>query len=222
MSVQASEPFDWQASRAGMKPRDRRESLQRDVDTWNSNNPEVATPFGRENLGRAAGMFLHATGDQEQMWVDRFSADPDLMWRIVGDIVRYVSSDEVPRGERAPSRRQVQAKDRNLDSVWRILHGSYSNDPFPMAVKELIGDKSLRLFASKAGFGSVQTLIRYQRGERPLTMECLESMAKAGRVEPHFFVEYRAMWLARELQRAMLARPQDSLKAVKLVKNSVV
>lgn len=221
MTAQQAEPFDWQASRAGLKAADRKAVLQREVDAWNENNPEVATPFGRENLSRGAGLFPHAVGDQEQMWVDRFTADPDLMWRIVGDIVRYVSSDEVPRGERTPSRRQVQSQHRNLDYVWRTIHGTFSTDPFPVAVRELIGDKSLRLFATKSGFGSVQTLIRYQRGERPLTMECLEAMAKAGRVEPHFFVEYRAMWLARELQRAMLARPAESLKAVKMVKNAV-
>lgn len=205
---------------------ERREDVSNIVGAWVAQNPEANTPFGRENLGRAYAFpsvqTIGRAGEFEQMWVDRFTDDPDLMWLIVGDIVRYVSSDEVPRGERAPSRRQVQGKDRNLATVWRIMHGHYSTDPFPVSVRELIGSKSLRDFAARAGFGSVQTLIRYQRGERPLTMECMESMAKAGRVEPHYFLEYRAMWLGRELQRAMLARPTESLKAVKLVRDSVV
>lgn len=203
---------------------ERTAEVQRRIDEWAANNPEVITPSGRENLAPAhtfASVASIEGGDFEQMWVDRFTEDPDLMWLIVGDVVRYVSADEIPRGTRVSSRRQTQDKDRNLQSVWRVLHGHYSNDPFPVAVQELIGKRSLRDFASRSGFGSVQTLIRYQRGERPLTMTCMEGMAKAGRVEPHYFVEYRALWLGRELQRAMLARPNESLKAIKMIRDAV-
>lgn len=204
---------------------ERTSEVQRRIDEWAANNPEVITPFGRENLAPAHAFasvaMINDSESFEQMWVDRFTQDEDLMWLIVGDIVRYVSADEIPRGTRVSSRRQVQDKDRNLTAVWRVLHGHYSNDPFPISVKELIGKRSLRDFAARSGFGSVQTLIRYQRGERPLTMMCMEGMAKAGRVEPHYFVEYRALWLGRELQRAMLARPNESLKAIKMIRDAV-
>jgi len=206
------------------------------VDEWNANNPEIATPFGRENLARGRGVdfasiavmrgeVINDDGTAytfEQMWRDRFDKDPDLMWLLVGDIVRYVSADEIPRGTRTSSRRQVQDKDRNLASVWRIIGTSYSIDPFPVAVVELIGERSLRAFAGRCGFGSVETLRRYMRGQRPLTMDALESCANAGRVEPFYFVEYRAMWLGRELQRAMLSRPNESVRAVRQVKDSVI
>lgn len=217
-----AQPFDWENPRE--VPGDaekRRDVLQARVDDWNAANPEVATPFGRENLARAAGLFPHAVGDAEQMWVDRFSEDPDLMWRFVGDVVRYVSSEEVPRGDRVSSRRQVQPQHRNLQYVHDVLHGRHSLDPFPVAVRELIGERSLRLFATRSGFGSVETLRRYLAGERPLTMECLEGMASAGRVEPFFFREYRAMWLAREMFRAMLDRPNESLRAIRMIRSAV-
>lgn len=217
--------------------RQRSAEIQAAVDEWNANNPTIATPFGQENLARGRNLQFFGSVEVmrggvvdesgkpytfEQMWVDRFTNDPDLMWLIIGDIVRYVSADEVPRGERTSSRRQVQDRDKNLEAVWRIIGPRYSMDPFPVAIRDLIGERSLRAFAQRSEFGSVETLRRYMRGERPLTMEAMEAMAKAGRVEPHFFVEYRAMWIARELMRAMLARPNDSLKAVKKVRAAVV
>lgn len=219
-------PFDWQAQRSGLRPRERRAELQRRVDEWNEANPEIATPFGRENLTRAVGLFPHAVGDQEQMWIDRFTEDPDLMWRIVGDMVRFVSSDEIPRGDKTNGRsagaRMVQPQHRNLETVWRVLHGHFSNDPFPVAVRELIGKRSMRLFAQRAGFKSSATLHRYIRGERQLTMEALEAMAKAGKVDPAYFVEWRALWLSRELFRAMVRRPNESMRAVKMIRNAVI
>lgn len=200
---------------------------------WVAENPEADTPFGRENLARAyafpsvglIGKSAYTEDGEytfEQMWIDRFTNDPDLMWLLIGDIVRYVSSEETPRGQRGPSRRQTQSGHRNLATVWRILHGHYSQDPFPIAIKELMGGTTERAFAMRCGFGSHETLRRYIKGSRPLSMEALEAMAKGGRVEPFFFIEYRAMWLGRELMTAMLARPNDSLKAVKQVKNAVV
>lgn len=228
---------DREVGRKRVPAKERKAEIQAAVDAWNANNPTIATPFGQENLARGRnlkffgsmevlrGGVVDESGREytfEQMWVDRFAEDPDLMWLIIGDIVRFVSGDEVPRGERSSSRRQVQDRDRNLDAVWRIIGPRYSMDPFPVAIRDLIGERSLRAFAGRAGFGSVETLRRYMRGERPLSMESMEAMAKAGRVEPHFFVEYRSMWLARELMRAMLARPNESLKAVKRVQAAVV
>lgn len=211
----------------------RREAVADIVGAWAAENPEANTPFGKENLARAYAFpsvsligkpVVTEEGEYtfERMWVDRFTDDPDLMWLLVGDIVRYVSSEETPRGTRQSSRRKVQDADRNLATVWRILHGHYSQDPFPVAIKELIGERSERAFAMKCGFASHETLRRYMRGQRPLTMEALEQMAKGGRVEPFYFIEYRAMWLGRELMNAMMARPNESLKAVKKVKDSVV
>lgn len=213
---------------------DRSAEIGRRLGEWVAENPEADTPFGRENLGRAyafpsVGLIEKPAWDPEtgeytfeRMWVDRFTNDPDLMWLIIGDIVRYVSSEETPRGERGPSRRQTQSGHRNLSTVWRIIHGHYSNDPFPIAIKELIGQTTERAFAARCGFGSHETLRRYMKGTRPLSMEALEQMAKGGRVEPFYFIEYRAMWLGRELMTAMMARPNESLKAVKQVKNAVV
>lgn len=204
------------------------------VGAWAAENPEADTPFGKENLARAyafpsVGLINKPAWDPdrgeytfEDMWIDRFTNDPDLMWLLVGDIVRYVSSEETPRGQRTSSRRKVQDEHRNLDSVWKVLHGNYSNDPFPVAIRELIGQRSERAFATRCGFASHETLRRYIKGARPLSMEVLEQMAKGGRVEPFFFLEYRAMWLGRELMTAMMARPNESLRAIKQVRNSVV
>jgi len=240
--VTAPEPYSYRSHGSSdrvvegrrVPAKQRSADVQKLVDEWNANNPEIATPFGREQLARS-GVFpsvglihqdsVNEDGSSytfEQMWVDRFTRDPDLMWLIVGDIVRYVSADEIPRGTRTSSRRQVQDRHQNLQAVWHIIGPRYSMDPFPAAVVELIGERSLRAFASRAGFGSPETLRRYMRGERPLTMESLESCAKAGRVEPFYFVEYRAMWIARELQRAMLARPEASVKAIREIRASVV
>lgn len=208
--------------------RERSVEMQQRVDEWNANNPTIATPFGQENLARSR-IFdsVRRIDDFEagvEMYVDRFTEDPDLMWLLVGDMVRYVSSEETPRGERVSSRRKVQGRDRNLQAVWDIIGPRYSMEPFPVAVLELIGERSQRAFATRCGFGSggQTTLRRYIKGERPLNMPALEAIAKAGRVSPFYFIEFRALWLAQELMRAMLARPNVSVAAVKKVQAAVV
>jgi hypothetical protein len=197
------------------------------VDRWNGANPEIATPFGRQNIARARELFPHAVADNEPMWVNRLTVEPELMWKMVGDIVRFVSSEEVPRGQRRSSLRRVQEKDYNLEAVWRItglIKPPPSTQPFPVAARELIGKRSLRAFAKTCGFGEHgghRTLARYLSGEQALTMEVMESIARAGRVEPTYFLEYRAAWLARELFHAMMTNSRDSIHAVKKVAQSL-
>jgi hypothetical protein len=226
-TLSAPEPFAWMAEREKLTSDEKRKVLQAMVDEWNDANPELATPFGRENLPRAMGMFPHGTGDVEQLFVDRFSMDDSLAWRIVGDIVRYVSSDEIPRGGRKSSLRKVQDKDKNLDAVWRItglVKPPPSTLPFPLAARELIGKRSLRDFARAAGFGTQgghRTLARYLSGEYALSMEALEAVAKAGRVDPSYFVEWRSMWVANELMHALLRDPRRSIAAVKVIREAM-
>lgn len=222
------EPFTWRAEREGWNTtEERRAVLQQMVDEWNAQNPEMATPFGKQNIARAAALFPHAVAaDSDQMWLRRFTVEPEQVWKMIGDVVRFVSSEEVPRGQRRSSLRRVQEKDYNLEAVWRItglVKPPPSTEIFPVAARELIGKRSLRDFARAAGFGEHgghRTLARYLSGEQALSMESMEAIARAGRVDPMYFMEYRAGWLARELFYAMLSNGNHSLHAVKQIRQN--
>lgn len=212
-----SKPIDWAFPRSDKdSTKVRHDFLQQRIDEYDRQHPAEKAP----NFARAKALFPHSFGDQEKMWLERFDTEPELLWRMIGDVVRYVSSDEIPRGQRQSSLRKVQAKDRNLDAVWRIIHGNFSQDPFPVAVKELFYGRSERGFALACGLNK-DTMRRYIAGSVPLTLEVLAAFAKGGRVDLFYFREARALWLSQLMFEAMMTQPNESIRAVKQLKVAV-
>lgn len=152
-------------------------------------------------------------------WAGFFDQRPDVMLAILGDIYRETKAQEARDGGRATIGRRPRHINGNMQELHDMITPRYSVEPFAVAVKELIGDRSLRAFAAKVPMNH-HTLTRLMRGELPLEKWRLEAIAKAGKVAPSFFAEWRVMYVAEALEAAFLARPNLSIKATRTIQEA--
>jgi hypothetical protein len=143
-------------------------------------------------------------------WVERFDQRPDILHAILGDIFRTVRYKDEGRvdGRRGP------LTNASLDELSAMITPRYSQEPFAVAIKELIGDRSLRQFAMKVPIDH-RELSRLIRGERELTRYRLERIAAAGKVAPAFFCEWRTLYFTETLAAVFAQRPNLSIGVVR-------
>lgn len=184
--------------------RKRKEHLQAVVDAHDAQRPEGKRRGS--DWDRAKELFPERSTSE---WVAKFDADPGIMWSILGDVAKAFKATEGPR---KTGRRPGVSM--SMQELQRITSPQYSMDDFSVSLPELIGSRSQRQFASRVPCHH-STLTRLMRGELPLTRAVLESLAKAGRVSPYYFKEYRAMYLSDMVTEVMMARPNMSITAIK-------
>ncbi|MGZ4745712.1 MAG: helix-turn-helix domain-containing protein [Oryzihumus sp.] len=157
-----------------------------------------------------------STQFDEKQWLAVFDANPDIMWRIVGDICKAViaTESEVRRNGRRPT------PNLSLADVERILSPNYSMEPFPAALASLMAGRSQRAFAARVPVHH-HTLRRLLTGEIAPSLPMMASLAKAGRVEPHYFVEYRAQAIAKVLEEHFADHPNQSIRVFKEIRRAV-
>lgn len=153
-------------------------------------------------------------------WVRFFDDRPEVMLQILGDIYRETKAEELRAEGRAPTGRRPKSINGNLDDLHRMVTPQYSVDSFDVAVRELIGTRSLRAFAAKVPMNH-HTLTRMMRGEVKLEMWRLEQIADAGKVNPGYFREYREMQLLEVIGRYFALRPNVSITLTKRIKADI-
>lgn len=153
-------------------------------------------------------------------WVRYFDDRPEVMLQILGDIYRETKAEEAREAGNAPTGRRPKSINGNLDELHRMVTPQYSVDPFEVAVKELIGRRSLRAFAAKVPMNH-HTLTRMMRGEMKLEMWRLEQIAEAAKVQPGYFREYREMQLLEVIGRYFALRPNVSITLTKRIKSDI-
>lgn len=170
--------------------------------------------MAKADFGRAKEMFPSvAMNDKE--WLAVIDANPDIMWKTFGDIYDVVKAEEdKERGIRSMGRRPAR-KGVSLDELFAVvLPPSYSNDPFPVALKNLISSRSQRQFAMKVPCNQ-STLSRMLAGQMTPDLVMLERLAAAGKVHPSYFLEWRAMYLGQLITRVFMDRPNMSIGALR-------
>lgn len=153
-------------------------------------------------------------------WVSFFDKRPEVMLQILGDIYRESKAQEQRESGSAPTGRRPKSINGNLDDLHRMITPQYSVDTFDVAVKELIGKRSLRAFALKVPMNH-HTLTRMMRGDVKLEMWRLEQIALAGKVQPAFFREYREMQLLEVIGRYLSLRPNVSITLTKRIRADI-
>ncbi len=212
--------FSEEAERAGWRKAEREAEIGRRVAAYDADHEGVTVesdpdkPRGEVLRPERAQALFASTKFTDEDWKQVFDADPDPMWKLIGDMVRFDALEDTPRGNRKSGAARLDPKVANLDNVRRILSPQYSTEPFPVAFEEIRRGRSLRAIAQRAGLAHY-SLSRYLSGDRGLTMEVLEQIAVAGKVSPHFFREYRSMWLAQRLTEFLSSRPNESIAAVR-------
>jgi len=149
----------------------------------------------------------------EGQWVAAFDRNPDIMWAILGDIYQVVRDEEErDNGTRRMGRRPVRAAG-SVDELMRtVLPDQYTQEPFKGALAKLLKGRSQQAFANKIPC-SQSTMSRLLSGDAEPDMAMMERVAAAAKVQPHYFLEYRARYVSDMVQQVLTERPNVSITA---------
>ena len=183
---------------------------------------DVAPSSGTKGRGddfRAHAMFPSTKMDDPDGWVPFFTRRPDVLYALCGDIYRITKAHEAVVKKTGRRPRSING---NMAELNDMLSPRFSQAPFADSVRELMGTMSLRAFAARIPMHHHQ-LTRLMTGERAIvkvhdphgSMLTLESVARAGKVHPAFFAEWRELYVWSVLQEALSASPNLSIGLVK-------
>lgn len=148
-------------------------------------------------------------------WVGVFDDHVDVMWSILADIYNIVKDEEErDAGVRRMGRRPFRAAGSIEELLSTVFPVRYTLEPFSMALNKLIGKRSQRAFAMKIPVNQ-STLSRLLAGTIQPDMPMLESVARAAKVHPTFFVEYRGLIIAEIVRRVLTEQPHLGIQAIK-------
>jgi hypothetical protein len=174
---------------------------------------------GGANWENAKQMYPSTVKLGESDWVAFFDEQPDVMHSILGDIFVITKAHEsvVKKSGRRPKH-----TNGSMDELWKMVTPRYSTEPFGEAVKDLIGDQSIRGFSAKIPM-HYWSLIRLMRGERKIvnpndiqsSMNTLELIARAGKVSAFYFQEYRTLYIFKMFEEVFTAKPTFTIGLVK-------
>lgn len=177
-------------------------------------DPTEETP-GALNVDRATAMFTQPSDDQLVAFFDR---RPDVIHAILGDIYIVSHYEEKKRRGEGRDGRRTMPRDANLDALWDLITPRYSQQPFGLAVRELMGERSLRQFAGKVPMDH-RELSRLMRGRSAPSLYVMEQIASAAKVNPAFFLEYRVGYVTERMTQVFAARPNLSIGVFKKLRS---
>lgn len=137
-------------------------------------------------------------------WRDYLLEHPDVMNRMLGDLYQVATNSK----ER-PS---------TLEDLWDAVAPKFSNESFGDSVRTLLNGRSIRSLAVQVGLSHAQ-LVRHLTGEAPIvrvhdpvtSMRRIEQIARALRVHPSYFLDWRRLWILAAIDGAMSERPNLSI-----------
>jgi hypothetical protein len=139
-----------------------------------------------------------------EFWEHYLDEHPDVLHRLLADVFQATHGVDRPP---------------TLDDLWDLVSTpEFSVKPFGDALHDALSGRSVRSLAVQIGIH--QTLLtRYMTGERDIvsvrdpigSMRRLELIAKALRMHPAYFAEWRRLWLMSLLDAAFTAQPALSI-----------
>lgn len=143
-------------------------------------------------------------------WEEAFDADPDMLGRVLRDILKEANTEPGHRGPRfgLDWTRDMPALDR-LRGIDPSQH-PYSLLAFAETFGLLMGKRSVRHTASKLGWPPAK-VHRLRRGEMVPTLTDLEHIASRFDHHPGYFLEYRTWAIQEALSAALGRQPEVSI-----------
>ena len=137
---------------------------------------------------------------EAKAWEAAFDARPDVMVRILQDLIKQAYAKPGRIGQRPmPREEEVDLSE---------LLGNDSNElPLVDVLPKLIGSAGERAFCVRLGSMSRSTFKRIRSGEYRPGMSDLRDIAQAASKAPTFFVEYRKLAAVTALVRLIEDRP---------------
>lgn len=153
-------------------------------------------------------------------WITFFDSPRgfNILGKLMGDAYGTVKDEEERQaGARRTGASRRAPRSASLDEVFEaIFPDRYSIEPFPVAMEKLLAGRSQRAFAKTAKVHQM-TLSRLMRGQYEPDIEMLEKLAKAAKVSPAFFLEWRAQYISSVLKTVFLKKPNLSIGALQLL-----
>lgn len=157
---------------------------------------------GWEQVERQQAQLLAKTVD-EKFWRGFLQENPDVLHRLIADLYRATETSST--------------RPASLDELWGLVHPTFSNEPFGTAVRELLAGRSVRWLAKQMHLDH-SVLLRALTGERGVvnlqdperSMKRIEAVARALRVHPSHFQEWRRLWIVTLLDCAFAEQPHLS------------
>lgn len=155
-------------------------------------------------------------------WQRFFStgAGEDAMAKIIADVYsEIVAEEEKEKGIRRMGRRPRPEVVPIQDVMGKVFPVQYSLEPFPTAIAELMKRKkmSARALALRVPVHQT-TMSKYIAGKLEPDVVMLEQIAAALKVNPWYFREWRAGYLAEVVQQALENNPRMSISMVNLIR----
>lgn len=152
----------------------------------------------------------------EEAWSKRFDREPELMGRILRDIVKI---DQLVPGKPGP--RPGLDSVRAGPEVDRLIGRDYLDRPYSVlnfaeSLSLLAGDMTMTKLGRKAGIPRSQ-VHRLIRGEAMPTRQMIEQVAKAFGKQPSWFLEYRIGTVASVLVNQLMHNPESSIRGFEIM-----
>lgn len=139
-------------------------------------------------------------------WEDYLEQHPDVLHRALADLYQATAGTR-------------EAPD-TLEDLWAVITPTFSHEEFGGTVRELLDrhGETLRGLAMRTGYAH-QEISRWASGKRPVisvhdvegSMRRLEVIAKALRVHPSHFSEWRRLWAMSLIDGAFSTNPNLSV-----------
>lgn len=173
--------------------------------------------MAKANYEGASKRFPSIYGTADDGWLKFFQSPAGFqtLGKFLGDAYTTVKDEEDRQAgvKRLGSGRRA-ARRASLDEVLQtVFPERYSTEPFSVSMEKLLAGRSQRMFAKKCGMDQT-TLSRYMRGEFEPDLTQLEKIAKAAKVHPAYFMEWRAMYVGHVVQEMFRKNPNLSITAV--------
>jgi len=145
-------------------------------------------------------------------WADAIENNPDVVYRILSDVVKIMQADAAPRVGRRPKPAAI-----GMDDLLAAIYPErFSAQPFCDALADVMDGERQVDFAPRMHVSQSQLSKLLTGAARP-DMRTMEMAAKAAGVSPAFFLEWRATKLGELVSQAYLNAPNLSVAAVKRI-----
>lgn len=146
------------------------------------------------------------------------AANPEVMYRIFGDMYSIVKDEQAKAaGQRRVGRRPMRVADSIDEMLDTVLPEQYSVEPFPQALRALMGQQSQRTFSRKVPCHQT-TLSRLLSGELTPDLETMDCIARSAGAHPSWFVEWRAQAVAAVIRSVLEGDPYLSIRMLREVR----
>ena len=140
-------------------------------------------------------------------WRKFFSDNPDALHKLLGDIYEIATAHS---SENARAGRRTRTGAGSLDDLWQMLTLEASDLPFGEAFRKAAKDRSIRSIAPQVPchFSHLASLVAGRRrlvdyNDMRGSMQFIERVAKALRVRPAYFKEWRELYVLTAVQTAI-------------------